>query len=407
MASTKWERKAVAEDMQDRGIPVVRARPYPGVDIAAHGAAAKTKSGKRYSIMKARSRRLLNIRGGGRKMARGVGLAFKRGLKRSALHGCKCLGMPDHQRRQLRREAGRLLPGCRGARSLTLQLAVAQEEPTYEVTEAPIVRWARAVWQTAQAQKAAGDDGDSIAHMLQQARRRQQQEVGMKSAWARVRGPAGAVILSMRRASWTWPAWHKFVTKEGYELNMIEACPMDVAAMLRKDAQSKLLEDWAKAEEYQSLSPAPLLAPAVAQLRARECPKHAKNAAKKVFLGGAWTMARLSQCNIAVETEHHRRYKCEALREQRLQARADWQTVAAQQGTSMLWTRGLVRTPEADWTFVGIGEDQFYGQVVQGDEDYFTGEIACDGSKLGYSERARIGWAAMSLTDEGSAKMQL
>ncbi|CAK0792319.1 unnamed protein product, partial [Prorocentrum cordatum] len=247
MASTKWARKAVAKDMLDRGIPVVRACPYLGVDIVAYGTAAKTKSGKWYSNMKVRSRRLLNMKGGGRKMAREVGLIFKCGLKRSVLHGCKCLGMP---------------------------------------------------------------------------------------------------------------------------------------------------------------------------LRARDFPKHAKNAAKKVLLGGVWTMAKLSQCNIvptdicmacgkAVGTEHHRYYKCEALREQRLQAQADWQTVAEQQDTNMLWTRGLVRTPEADWTFVSIGEDQHYGQAVQGDEDYFTGDIVCDGSKLGYSEWAQTGWAAMSLTDEGSAKMQL
>eukprot|EP00959_Pyramimonas_sp_CCMP1952_P083553 1746750-Pyramimonas_sp.AAC.1 len=87
--------------------------------------------------MKVRSRRLLALKGG-RKISRGVGLVYKCGLKRSVMHGCKCLGMPDHQLRQLRRAAGRLLPGGRGARSLTLQLAVAQEEPTYEITEAPI-----------------------------------------------------------------------------------------------------------------------------------------------------------------------------------------------------------------------------------------------------------------------------
>eukprot|EP00959_Pyramimonas_sp_CCMP1952_P137189 2870642-Pyramimonas_sp.AAC.1 len=109
------------------------------------------------------------------------------------MHGCECLGMPDHQLRQLRREAGRLFPGGRGARSLTLQLAVAQEEPTYEVTEAPRVRWARTVWHGVHDEDGGGQ-WDNIATMLQQAWRRQQQEVGMKPAWARVRGPAGAVI---------------------------------------------------------------------------------------------------------------------------------------------------------------------------------------------------------------------
>eukprot|EP00959_Pyramimonas_sp_CCMP1952_P342971 7184998-Pyramimonas_sp.AAC.1 len=62
-------------------------------------------------------------------------------------------------------------------------------------------------------------------------------------------------------------------------------------------------------------------------------------------------------CGEAAGTEHHRHYKCIALRDQRLHAQADWQHVAEQQDTNMLWTRGLVRSPEADWKFVGIAED--------------------------------------------------
>ncbi|CAK0838233.1 unnamed protein product [Prorocentrum cordatum] len=345
MASTKWARKAVTGPTQERGLPVVRACPYLGVDIVTHGTAVKTKSGKRHATMRVRSRRLLALKGG-RKMTRGVGLVYKCGLKRSVMYGCKCLCMPGHQLRQLRREAGRLLPGGRGARSLTLQLAVAQEEPTYEITGAPIVR------------------------------------------------------------------------QEGFVLNVQEVCPMDIAAMVRKDVQATLWEEWMQAEEFKSLSPMPLLAPAVAQLRAREFPKHAKNAAKKVFIGGAWTMEKLCRCNIvptdiclacgeAAGTEHHRHYKCDALRGQRLQAQADWQHVAGQQDTNIPWARGLVRSPEADWKFVGIEEDQYYVQVVDGEEDYFTGDIVCDGSKLGYSDWAQTGWAAMSLTDNGTAKMQM
>eukprot|EP00959_Pyramimonas_sp_CCMP1952_P317254 6639877-Pyramimonas_sp.AAC.1 len=60
----------------------------------------------------------------------------------------------------------------------------------------------------------------------------------------------------------------------------------------------------------------------------------------------------------------------------------------------MLWTRGLVRSPEADWKFVGVAEDQYYEHVVGGDEDYLTGDIVCDGSKLGHSDWAQTGWAA-------------
>ena len=60
------------------------------------------------------------------------------------LYGCKCLGMPNAQLRKLRRSAGKVLPGSKGAKSLTLQLAIASEEPAYDVTEAPVLRWARA-----------------------------------------------------------------------------------------------------------------------------------------------------------------------------------------------------------------------------------------------------------------------
>ncbi|CAK0822508.1 unnamed protein product, partial [Prorocentrum cordatum] len=308
MASTKWARRAVAGPMQERGLPVVKACPYLGVDIVTHGTAVKTKSGKRHAVMKVRSRRLLALKGG-RKMAKGVGLVYKCGLKRSIMYGCKCLGMPDRQLRQLRRE-------------------------------------------------------------------------------------------------------------EGFVLNMQEVCPMDIAAMVRKDVPATLWEEWAQAEEFKTLSPMPFLAPAVAQLGARDFPKHARNAAKKVFVGGAWTMEKLCRCNIvptdicmacgeAVGTEHHRYYKCHVLRSQRLQAQAGWQHVAEQQDTNMPWTRGLVRSPEADWKFVGIEEDQYYGQVVEGEEDYFTGDIVCDGSKLGHSNWAQTGWAAMSLNDNGTAKMQM
>ena len=101
------------------------------------------------------------------------------------------------------------------------------------------------------------------------------------------------MIMSMRRAGWTWPAWHTMCTKEGYVLNLKEVCPMDVAAMLRRDVQSCLWAVWTAKDEDNSLMPAPYIAPAVSQLKARGLPKHAKNAAKKVFIGGSWTMSKL------------------------------------------------------------------------------------------------------------------
>ena len=124
-------------------------------------------------------------------MAKGSGLVYKCGLKRTVLYGCKRLGMPSHQLRR-RRAAGKILAGSQGARSLTLQLAVAKEDPAYDATEAPLVRWARACLGT-------GGGPRDRPEQMQHAWRRQQVSVGMRPQWGRVKGPAGAVIMSMRR----------------------------------------------------------------------------------------------------------------------------------------------------------------------------------------------------------------
>ena len=72
-----------------------------------------------------------------------------------------------------------------------------------------------------------------------------------------MRGPAGAVIMSMRRAEWTWPAWHAKKTGPGYVLDLRTVCPMDVAMMRKSGVQAKLWADWTCQEEYKDLSPAP------------------------------------------------------------------------------------------------------------------------------------------------------
>eukprot|EP00959_Pyramimonas_sp_CCMP1952_P435806 9125892-Pyramimonas_sp.AAC.1 len=46
-------------------------------------------------------------------------------------------------------------------------------------------------------------------------------------------------------------------------------------------------------------------------------------------------------------------------------------------------------------------------QAVEGDEDYFIGDIACDGSGLGHSDWAQTGWAAMSINGEGKPRFQM
>ncbi|CAK0855293.1 unnamed protein product [Prorocentrum cordatum] len=85
LASARWLRRTVAKDTVRRGLPLGRACPCLGVDLIAPGTAAKAMSGKRHKGALSRSRRLANLNGGGRKMARVTAL---------------CLGVSDHQLRQ-------------------------------------------------------------------------------------------------------------------------------------------------------------------------------------------------------------------------------------------------------------------------------------------------------------------
>ncbi|CAK0848642.1 unnamed protein product [Prorocentrum cordatum] len=427
MANTKWLRDAVQGDMSQGGLPVARACPYLGVDMVSSGAALKAKSGKRFARMRRRTARLLQLR---------------------------------------------------GAKSLTLQLALAKEGPTCEITAAPAVRWSRAAreltageeaaraaqWEAQQGQvpeadvqalthphtngtvlagngavgdvaaldealgvwaalwitdlcgvdyqdvddwlewvtvlvgvryegatqadivatckrsrararwwraaairyindldyvdrvevlkqcryergaaqqelrrllgdrlRRAPDDGvrqleagsgchnigslgdlldlfvqvgrqlaiseervsgrrrelserEDLREQLQRAWKQQQSAVGMQPQWGRVKGPAGAVIMSIRRAGWKWPEWHLFLMRNGEQLNLLETCPNDVGMLLQQDLEAQLWAQWTAEPGHESLAPAPFLQPAKAVLGARNFPKHAKNAARKVLI---------------------------------------------------------------------------------------------------------------------------
>eukprot|EP00959_Pyramimonas_sp_CCMP1952_P061228 1279740-Pyramimonas_sp.AAC.1 len=45
--------------------------------------------------------------------------------------------------------------------------------------------------------------------------------------------------------------------------------------------------------------------------------------------------------------------------------------------------------------------------ALEGDGDYFEGDIVCDGSKLGHSEWAQTVWGAMSINEDGKPKYQM
>ena len=416
LASTAWLRRRLRPALRKRGIPVLDSTIYLGVDLPMHAAARRAKRRQRAAQLGERTARLSGLRRAGRRMARGVARVFKTGLKSACVYGSRCLGLPEAQLQALRRAAGRSLSGKVGGQSLTLQLAVAgpREDPTAEVTAAPLVEWAAAVWEER-----------VPSEVLQRAWRRQQQEVGMKRRWAAVRGPAGACIMSLPRAGWCWPRWDTFRSREGLLLDLREVCPQDVKAMVLLDVEAELWARWTAQPGREQLAPMPLIAPLVTTLRRPVTDgwgPHARNAARQAVVHGPWTQSELfaigrvgtatcQACGAAPGTPHHRYYCCEAKETTRREAPPRWQHVARQQPHSWLWTRGLVRHPGAAWDFQAVGEHiEWSGPAVadltsEGEtrwEDLtFTGVVCCDGSKLGSTQWAQTGWAAMSVSPDG------
>ncbi|CAK0864165.1 unnamed protein product, partial [Prorocentrum cordatum] len=259
---------------------------------------------------------------------------------------------------------------------------------------------------------------DDLQEQLQRAWKQQQIAAGMQPQWGRVKGPAGAVVMSMRRAGWTWPKWHVFLMRNGEQLNRMETCPNDVGMLLQQDLEAQLWAQWTAEPGHESLAPAPFLQPARAVLGVRNFPKHAVNAAREVLISGSWTMGKLCKRNIAptgiclacgegAGTPRRRYFVCPELRAVRNKGQADWQRAVEQQVHSLLWARGLVRDPSVDWQFRTVTEEQYHFVVNEGPEAHLTGDIVCDGSKMGGSKWAQAGWAAMAINGEGAPTIQL
>ena len=206
---------------------------------------------------------------------------------------------------------------------------------------------------------------------MKRAWRNQQARVGLSPSWSKVQGPAGAVIMPIRRAGWSWPAWDTFCTKQAFVISMREQCTMDVIEMLARDIKAALWEGWTSDQKYEQLHPAPFIDPTREELKARGRRTHARNAARKCVIAGGWTRAALHEigkvdsdgcqaCHQARGTPHHRYYCCPALRDQRNRAPVEWQHVAEGRPDALLRTRGLARHPEADWSFEGNSEESYY-----------------------------------------------
>ena len=131
--------------------------------------------------------------------------------------------MDDAEMQQLQRIAAASTSPTAARRSLTA-LRLVRDDPTGGCAFAPIIRWAKEVWAASYC-AAAGDgkeDGvrrarpdpnayslDQLEHLWKTAR------PGATRAWAMVRGPMSAAIMSAKRLGWRFQGPFRLLMANG------------------------------------------------------------------------------------------------------------------------------------------------------------------------------------------------
>ena len=184
-------------------------------------------------------------------------------------------------------------------------------------------------------------------------------------------------------------------------------------ALYLQDAKAKQWADWTEQEKYKELKPAPLIAPVQSWLR-RQRGSAKADVVRAVVQKGMTTQSVLHEwkwvpadtcraCGLAPGTPQHRLYECEKYRESRAAtAHRRWQHKAGTEASAgervLLWTRGLMSDPSAEWEFrppPPESTDLGWHDPKEDWAGFFTGEVYTDGSKLGNSKWSQCGWSVV------------
>ena len=394
LVSSEVVRRRLQGRMLQMGIGIVPMAKYLGVQAYGIGKRkGRSVQVQRADDVKRKWYKLRTLK----KAGGSVHKVAKHGLKPAMMYGAKCLGLADVRVNELRRITSASLPGNHRARSTTVRLAMYKCDPALDADVAPLLAWARAIWD----QAAPKED-------MMAAWRRQMIDMGPKPRWAQVRGPASACRSTLCRMGWPWPRYDTFVTDDGFQLHLDTVCPRDVQHIINHATQRRIWRGWATRHPELGLEGAPFIAPITRFMAARALPERVRKAGAGAVQTGQWTQARQQEAGLVQEdfcracgpgckgTEQHRLYCCPAFAEQRAAAPHAWQQAGRQaQECEVVFTRGLLADPAEEWTFEEVADVELQEHPL---EDPFTGHVCTDGSLKGIAGICcSTGWAAVQL----------
>ncbi len=223
------------------------AAPNLGIDFAAgrprrsHG--PRCKRAQRMKKLRSQSFKLARIRALAGKRAP---LIFVAGPLPAATYGAAVNGVSDVEALALRRSAAlAFTPRARG-RSLSRLLHIVGV-PTWRAEVEVILEYARQVWQASLLGAVEPTDGTMTLAQLSRLWHAVGTsdlivDNGRRRNWDAVRGPIGAMHLSLHRVGWAMCGPFTLVNKDGHHVMLTTTTPALLAIMLKQDVTRTLQE---------------------------------------------------------------------------------------------------------------------------------------------------------------------
>jgi len=214
------------------------------------------------------------------------------GTNKARLWGAGAHGVTDGDLRRMRRAAAAEVSDAAKGGSVTMKLMMASEsgtaDPAYEANYAPLRCWAEA-WHEAGARDSKAKPGRSgLQASFQKAVHRQHRAT---QPWRRVRGPAGAVVATLKRLEWRPTSPSLWTTDTGLVVNLDEVSPKVVKRLACEATWRWLCREAAREVGDESLAAGIWTKPVFAAMRGM--PRPAASYTRRVAQGTVWTQARL------------------------------------------------------------------------------------------------------------------
>ena len=229
----------IAKKLRGLGCESVRAMKVLGIDTAAGKGGLRQTQRIRLSAFGKKLRRLGRL--GQYKTAGNEFANVVRASGPLVTHGSRVIGMQPSVLERMRRLLAMALPIKSRSASLTLKYLTFKNfrlEPSFEACQGPLMFWCRLAWSYR--------NDRSVVFEMQNAWRTQLIRLSkLQRPWGSVAGPAGAVVLTLRRLGWIASSAFSWQTDDGVEVLIREMAPMSIRKLIDSSVQRCLWREWA------------------------------------------------------------------------------------------------------------------------------------------------------------------